>query len=70
MSLRHMKPKQRLDENNMLNSSEVTIVDIKMPFMSLVVFMAKLALAAIPAAIILAIIYAMLAGVLVELTSQ
>ena len=32
----------------MLNSSEVTIVDIKMPFMSMVVFMVKLALAAMP----------------------
>jgi hypothetical protein len=65
-----MKPTQRLDESNMLNSSEVTIVDTKMPFMSMIVFMAKLALAAIPAAIILAIRYAMLAGVLVGLTNQ
>jgi hypothetical protein len=54
----------------MSNSSEVTIVDIKMPFGSMVVFMVKLALAAIPAAIILAIIYSILAGVFVGLTNQ
>ena len=53
----------------MLNSSEVTIVDIKMPFMSMVIFMVKLTLAAIPAAIILAIIYAMLTGFFVGLMS-
>ena len=41
----------------MLNSSEVTIVDIRMPFGSMVLFMVKAALAAIPAMIILAILY-------------
>ena len=65
-----MEPTQRLDESNMLNSSEVIIIDTKMPFMSMIVFMAKLALAAIPTAIILANIYAMLAGVLIGLTNQ
>ena len=36
---------------------EVSIVDIRMPFWSMVVFMVKLSLAAIPAFIILAVIY-------------
>ena len=48
----------------MQNSSEVTIVDVRMPFMSMVVFMVKATLAAIPAMIILAIIFAMLAGII------
>ena len=34
------------------NVSNVNIVDIKMPFMSIVVFMVKAAIAAIPALII------------------
>jgi len=37
-------------------SDQVTIVDIKMPFMSMVVFMVKAAIASIPAFIILSII--------------
>ncbi len=41
-------------ENNETN--QVTIVDIKMPFLSMVVFMVKAAIASIPAFIILAII--------------
>jgi hypothetical protein len=44
----------------MENSTEVTIVDIKMPFMSMVVFMVKSAIAAIPAFIILAILVVIL----------
>ena len=40
--------------------TEVTIVDVKMPFMSMVVFMVKGALAAIPAIIILSIIGAII----------
>ena len=43
---------------------EVVVVDIKMPFWSMVVFMVKLALASIPAAIILAIIYLIAAAIL------
>lgn len=39
---------------------EVTIVDVKMPFMSMVVFIVKLVIAAIPAMIILAILGAIL----------
>ena len=42
-----------MDDNN---SSNVTIVDISMPFMSMVVFMVKAAIAAIPAVIILTIL--------------
>lgn len=36
--------------------NHVSIVDVKMPFMSMVVFMVKAAIAAIPAMIILAIV--------------
>ena len=49
-------------ENN--NENQVTIFDIKMPFLSMVVFMVKAAIAAIPAIIILAIIGAVIAGAL------
>jgi hypothetical protein len=38
------------------NNNQVTIVDIKMPFMSMVVFMIKAAIAAIPAFLILSLI--------------
>lgn len=44
---------ETMDDNN---SSNVTIVDISMPFMSMVVFMVKAAIAAIPAVIILTIL--------------
>ena len=37
-------------------SDQVTIVDIKMPFMSMVIFMVKAAIASIPAVIILSVI--------------
>jgi len=47
----------------MENQSEVTIVDVKMPFGSMVVFMVKAAIAAIPAVIILAIIFAVLGAI-------
>lgn len=36
---------------------EVTVVDIKMPFMSMVIFMVKFAIASIPALIILGAIF-------------
>ena len=42
-------------ENSSIN--KVTIVDIKMPFMSMVVFMIKAAIAAIPAFLILSLIF-------------
>lgn len=45
-------------------NNEVTIVDIKMPFWSMVVFMVKWAVAAIPAILILAVLGALLVGIL------
>ncbi|GLS83597.1 hypothetical protein [Paraferrimonas haliotis] len=39
---------------------EVTVVDIKMPFFSMVFFMVKFAIASIPAFIILSIIFSLL----------
>lgn len=49
-------------DNN--NENQVTIVDVKMPFLSMVVFMVKAAIASIPAFIILAIIGAIVFTVL------
>ncbi len=49
-------------ENN--NKNEVTIVDVKMPFLSMVTFMVKAAIAAIPAFIILTIIGVFTMGIL------
>ena len=46
------------------NTNLVNIVDIKMPFWSMVVFMVKAAIASIPAFIILAIIFALVFSVL------
>lgn len=46
------------DENKKV---EVTVVDIKMPFMSMVVFIIKLAIASIPAFIILSLIFSLFA---------
>ena len=43
-------------------NNEVTVVDIKMPFGSMVVFMVKWAIASIPAILILAVLVAMIAG--------
>jgi len=37
-------------------NNEVTVVDIKMPFWSMVIFMVKAAIAAIPAVIILSLV--------------
>lgn len=45
-----------------LAQQEVVVTDIKMPFGSMVIFMIKWALAAIPAAIILLVIYAVVIG--------
>ncbi len=45
-----------------VNKTEVTVVDIRMPFWSMVVFMVKWAIASIPAIIILVVIGAMIAG--------
>lgn len=43
--------------------NEVTVVDIKMPFLSMVFFMVKFAIASIPAFIILSLIFTALAAV-------
>jgi len=45
-------------DNNQVN--EVSITDIKMPFLSMVVFLVKLSIAAIPAFIILSIVASIL----------
>ncbi len=45
-------------DNNHVN--EVSITDIKMPFLSMVVFLVKLSIAAIPAFIILSIVVSIL----------
>ncbi|MDR9828986.1 hypothetical protein RCJ22_25695 [Vibrio sp. FNV 38] len=54
-----------MEENNInatvgKSNQEVTVVDIKMPFLSMVVFLVKLAIASIPAFIILSIIFGIL----------
>ncbi len=49
--------------------SEVVVVDVQMPFMSMVTFMVKWTLASIPALIILAVIAAVLAGMFAGLFS-
>lgn len=43
--------------------TNVSVVDIKMPFWSMVVFLVKLAIASIPAVIILAILAAILSAI-------
>ena len=45
-------------------NNRVVIMDVKMPFISMVIFMVKAAIAAIPAIIILAILGAIIATVL------
>ncbi|SEG18605.1 hypothetical protein [Marinobacterium lutimaris] len=42
------------------DNREVTVVDIKMPFISMVIFMVKFAIASIPAFIILSLIFSAL----------
>lgn len=46
------------------NNNCVVITDVKMPFISMVVFMVKAAIAAIPALIILAILGAIIVSVI------
>ncbi|QSV12890.1 hypothetical protein [Photobacterium ganghwense] len=45
------------------DKQEVTVVDVKMPFTSMVIFLVKLTIASIPAVIILSIIFALLMAV-------
>ena len=46
------------------NTAEIVVTDIRMPFLSMVIFMIKWAIAAIPAFIILAIIGGIAAAIL------
>jgi hypothetical protein len=41
---------------------KVSVVDIQMPFLSMVLFLVKISIAAIPAMIILAVLWAILIG--------
>lgn len=45
------------------NGNNVVVVDIKMPFMSMVVFMVKWAIASIPAIIILTVLVVIFGGI-------
>lgn len=50
-----------------MEKQEVVVTDIQMPFGSMVVFMVKWAIAAIPAAIILFVLFWVLVGILAAL---
>jgi hypothetical protein len=52
---------------NVVEGNPVSIIDIRIPFWRLVAFFVKAAIAAIPAAIIVAIIYFLVAGVLLAM---
>ncbi len=52
-----------MTDMQMNEKQEVTVVDIKMPFMSMVMFLIKLAIASIPAFIVLTIIFMILGAV-------
>jgi len=45
------------------NSNNVVVVDIKMPFMSMLVFMVKCAIASIPSIIILMVLVVIFGGI-------
>lgn len=45
-----------------MEKENVVVTDIRMPFVSMVVFMVKWAIASIPAIIILALLFALIAG--------
>jgi hypothetical protein len=49
--------------------SEIIITDIKMPFISMVIFMVKAAIAAIPAMIIIGIIGSVIGSFIIGLSS-
>lgn len=61
INLAQLRKGEMMDDSNMSN---VNIVDISMPFMSMVVFMVKVTIAAIPAVIILSILGAVVGGIL------
>ena len=55
----------QVDEMSSTEQSQVVVTDIKMPFESMVIFLIKLAIAAIPASIIISIIFAILYAIFV-----
>lgn len=57
-----------MNKGEIIMENEVTVVDIKMPFWSMVVFMVKWSIAAIPAILILVIFAAGIVGFLQGLT--
>lgn len=59
-----------MDNNQQSNQTKVVISDIKMPFWSMVVFMVKWAIAAIPAIFILSLILGITATLIKTLTSN
>jgi hypothetical protein len=54
-------------EKKLVTIDKIVITDIKVPLWSLVVLMIKIAIAAIPAAIIIAIIYSIAGGLIYSL---
>jgi len=50
------------------SDNHVVITDIRMPFTSMVIFMVKWAIAAIPAIIILSVLFTVITGFLAGLT--
>jgi hypothetical protein len=57
----------QLSEGNIMNNEDakkVIVVDLQMPFFSIVVLMVKWALASIPAIIILAVIFSIVSGLM------
>ena len=56
-----------MDENKTQN---VVVTDIQMPFMSMVIFMVKWIIAAIPAMLILTLLGALFAGIFGSLVSR
>ena len=52
------------DTKMVLNNQHVTVTDIRMDFMSMVIFMVKIAFAAIPAAMIVGFVWMLIGGLL------
>jgi hypothetical protein len=59
-----------IPEGALSDIQKVKVVDFNMPFMSMLVFLVKLAIAAIPATIIITIVYSMVATFLVGITMR
>jgi len=52
------------------SAQPIVVTDVHMPFWSMVVFLVKLAIAAIPAILILSVLGAILTGVLIAVTGS